>query len=74
MLTGWVRVLAEWQRSCSLAVSLIATKTLANMDIDRNRVRQPYSDNVFVYHPVFRGDGYDSDLFHLTDNSDDDNI
>jgi len=56
---GWVTVLAKWQRSCHLALSLIAVKTLANMDIDRNRVRQPYADSVFVYHPMFRGDGYD---------------
>jgi len=54
---GWVTVLAKWQRSGHLALSLIAAKTLANMDVDRNRVRQPYSDSVFVYHPMFRGDG-----------------
>jgi len=59
--------MANWQRSCHLALSLIAAKTLANMDVDRNRVRQPYADSVFVYHPMFRGDGYDSALCHFTD-------
>jgi len=63
---GWVSVLAKWQRSCHLAMSLIAAKTLANMDIDRNRVRQPYANNVFVYHPLFRGDGYDSAILTYT--------
>ena len=62
VLSGWVTVLASWQRSRHLALSLIATKSLANMDVDRQRVRQPYADSVFVYHPMFRGDGYDSAL------------
>jgi len=60
---GWVSVLAKWQKSCDLAMSLIAAKTLANMDVDRSRVRQLYADSVFVYHPLFRGDGSASDLF-----------
>jgi len=65
VMVGWVYTLAEWLRSESLPVSLIAAKTLANMDVDRNRLRQPYADSVFVYHPVFRGDGYDSAVFPL---------
>jgi len=68
MFAGWVTELAKWQRSESLSMSLIAAKALANMDVDRHRVRQPYGDSVFVYHPMFCGDGYDSSVFHTSVN------
>jgi len=65
LLPGWVTTLAEWQQSRGLSVSLIAAKTLANMDVSRSHVRHPYADSVFIYHPVFHGDGYDSSRSYL---------
>lgn len=49
---GWVKILATWMRSPTIAVSLPAARALANMD--RDTVSEVLEDGLYLLHPVYR--------------------
>ena len=58
---GWVTALGAWLRSSDLSLSLLAAKTLANMDrCDREQCEETiYTDSVYIYHPQYHSDRLD---------------
>lgn len=50
--SGWVSLFAQWMRSSDMVLSLLATKSLANMDIN-NMGNSFYGDGVYLYHPQY---------------------
>lgn len=52
-MSGWLRVLTEWQRSVDLRLQVISAKTMANLDHDDPNYT-PYPPNVYPLHPRLR--------------------
>lgn len=52
-MSGWIRVLAEWQKGVDLRLQVISAKTMANLDHDDPNYT-PYPPNVYPLHPRTR--------------------
>lgn len=52
-VTGWITVLAEWQKCPDLRLQVIAAKTMANLDHDDPNYTV-YAPNVYPLHPRLR--------------------
>jgi len=61
-----VTILGEWLRSSDFPLSLLAAKTLANMDIDNDMQQAAmFSDSVFIYHPKYYSRRYVLDCLFI---------
>lgn len=52
-MSGWIRVLVEWQKGVDLRLQVIAAKTMANLDYDDPNYT-PYPPNIYPLHPRMR--------------------
>lgn len=50
--TGWVTILSKWLSSPDIALSMLAGKALANLDLDFGGGN--YEDGVHLYYPQHR--------------------